>query len=395
MNYLLITLSILAIVCLLIYFLSNKSKKAIAIIGRLFLGSVFIFSGFVKLIDPLGTNYKFIDYFESFGLEKFLSLTLLLAIIMCVAEFLIGISLLFSAKIKTGSWAVLLFMLFFTPLTLYLAIKNPVPDCGCFGDAVKFNNWQTFWKNIIIDAFVVIVFISKNKIKFGFSQTLQWFIIIFASLFGTWLSLYCLMHLPIIDFLNWKVGARLVPENPKPLMYYATYKNKSTGEKKEFLSQKIPMDTNFLNNWKWDTTRIIDPNEIKYSGPSITDEDGNVVTDNFIKNPDYQFILVAYDLSKTNLKSFEKMSKFYLESIDNNYSFITLTSSTPEKVKTFKKQNKFNSEFYYSDDTGLKAMIRANPGLILLKNGVVIKKWHFNDFPTYDEFKDKFLKQSK
>jgi len=392
MNKILIALSIFTFLNLISYFLFSGTKKTIVIIGRIFLGLIFLFSGFVKLIDPLGTNYKFIDYFESFGFQHFVSFALPLAMIMCVAEFLIGAGLFFSTKIKLSAWAVLLFMLFFTPLTLFLALKNPVPDCGCFGDAVKLTNWQTFWKNIIIDVFVVIVFISRNRIKFGFKEHFQTFIVVVAALFGFGMTIHCYRHLPVIDFLNWKKGTMLVPENPKPLEYFVSYKNKKTGEKKEFLSKNIPTDSVFANNWSWDSTRISDPNEIKYNGPSIADEHGNVVTDNFVKNPDYQFILVAYDLTKTNISHFKKILDLFTMAQTKGYSFVTLTSSSPEQVKIFKTTNHFDSEFYYADDTSLKAIIRANPGLILLKKGKVIDKWHFNDIPTFELLKNQYLK---
>ncbi len=390
MNKILITLSFLSFISLFFYFFSHKAKKTIVIFSRLFLGSIFIFSGFVKLIDPLGFNYKLIDYFESFGMLFFVPYALPLSMIICVGEFIIGIGLFFSAKIKLNTWAVTLYMLFFTPLTFYLALKNPVPDCGCFGDAIIITNWQTFWKNIIIDGFVLIVFISKDRIKFGFSDSVQSLVIVLAVVFGFGLSIFCYRHLPIIDFLNWKKGTLLVPENPKPLEYFVSYKNKTTGEKKEFLSKNIPSDSIFAINWKWDSTRIVDPNEIKYKGPSITDEQGNVVTDNFIKNPDFQFILVAYDLTKTDVEKFNIINAIFTQATAKNISFITLTSSNIALVKEFKKNNKFDSEFYFSDDTSLKAIIRANPGLILLKKGKVLDKWHFNDIPSFEEIMKKY-----
>lgn len=390
MKAILISFSVLALVCIVAFLFLPKTRKFIAIGSRLFVGIIFIFSGFVKLIDPLGTNYKFIDYFETMNLELLIPYALPLAITMCVAEFLIGFALFFSAKIRLSSWAVLLFMGFFTPLTLWLAISNPVPDCGCFGDAIKLTNWETFWKNIVIDVFVVLVFITYDRIKFGFCNVVQWIIISVGLTAGYSMSLYSYYHLPLMDFMTWHVGNRLAPENPLPVEYYITYKNKKSGEQKEYKSQDIPTDSLFSVNWEWVTTNIKDPNIIKDHGLTIADESSNVVTDNFVKNKDYQFILISYDLAKGNWEKMNALKALIDSTYKKEYSFILITSTEPFTAKKFVKDNGLLVDVYYADDTSLKAVIRANPGLVLLKNALVLGKWNINDLPSINDLRKQF-----
>ena len=208
--------------------------KAIRLISRIFVGLVFIFSGFVKGVDPLGSAYKFEDYFYAFGLEAIASWALPLAILMIAAEFIIGWALLIGVKIKPAAWGVMLFMVFFTILTLYLALEDPVEDCGCFGDAIILTNWQTFYKNLIIMVPTIIVFFGRKKIKPLFCCKVEWGIVLVGLAIIVGLSLYCLRHLPIIDFRPWKIGTSMIDENAAPPKSYVTYKNKKTGESKTF-----------------------------------------------------------------------------------------------------------------------------------------------------------------
>lgn len=388
MTTILIVFSVIAAVAIIAYFWLPQFRKPVSLFSRFFVGLVFIFSGFVKLIDPLGTNYKFIDYFETMGLEMLVPLALPLAMTMCVAEFLIGIGLFFSARIRLSAWSVLIFMAFFTPLTLWLAIDNPVPDCGCFGDAIKLTNWETFWKNMIIDVFVLIVFLTSDRIKFGFNNAVQWLIIAVGVFAGYGMTIYSYNHLPLIDFMTWHVGNRLAPEVTLPIEYFVTYKNKQSGESKEFKSQEIPSDSLFSVNWEWVSTREENPNKIKDHGLSFTDEEGNVMTDNYVKNKEYQFILVAYNLESANWEKMAELKALIDSCYNKEYSVILLTSTSPELAKKFIGKHGLMVDVFYADDTSLKQVIRANPGLVLLKNALVLGKWNINDLPTYKQLKE-------
>lgn len=368
--------------------------KWLANFSRILVGFVFVFSGFVKGIDPLGMSYRLEDYFIAFNWPIFIPYALFLTILLCTIEFTLGIMLLFNLRMKISAWLLLLMMLFFTVLTFNDAIYNPVPDCGCFGDAIKLTNWQTFYKNLILLPLTIIIFIYRQKFKSFVNNPLQSGIaIVFALLFAG-ISLWCFRHLPIIDFTEWKVGNKLYPENPKPVLYYLTYRNKKSGETKEYLSPNYPFnDSIWMSEWEFASQRVEDPNV--YFGKSliIVDTLGNNQTESIIRNPEYQFIVNSYDLSKTDKTAFKQLNSFCSEAYTDNIATAVLVSAQASDIKQFATENKLQLDFYTTDDIVLKTIVRSNPGLLLLKDGVIIKKWHHNDFPSYEEFKKQFLNE--
>lgn len=391
--YNLFFLLLLSVNLVLALILRKSFNKTIVGISVLLMGLLFIYSGFVKGVDPMGTKYQIIDYFIAYKTLWAKPLAMTMAVVLCAFEFILGILMLFRIRIKAVSFLVLLMMIGFTFVTLGDALFNSVPDCGCFGKAIILSNWQTFYKNLIINVFVLIVFFSRKDIKGFFYPKFE------TLLFGIFLigflsmEIYSIRHLPIIDFRTWKVGNRLIPENPKPVKYFLTYKNKKTGDVEEYLSKDLPwQDSLWLSEWEFDSQRIEDPNTGKKNDVAIEDSLGNNLTANFVENPDFQFILIAYNLSETNINAFKKINKFYKICDDKGYSFIVLTSSSQKEIAEFKKKLNFEMEFYNSDDTSLEAVIRSNPGLVILKNAYVLKKWHFNDFPEYEYVEEKFLK---
>ncbi|MBI9037547.1 MAG: DoxX family protein [Bacteroidales bacterium] len=357
--------------------------------SRYLVGLVFIFSGFVKGVDPLGTTYKIEDYLIAYSMDWAIPFALYLAVILVTVEFLLGIALFFRLRIKLSSVLVLLMMIFFTILTFFDAIFNPVPDCGCFGDAITLTNWETFYKNIVIMVFVLIIFKSRIKYKQRLSPLLQQLVLMYFGVCFIFFSIYNYKHLPMIDFMDWKIGKDMVPENQGKEKIYLTYANKSTGEEKEYLSPNYPwQDSIWMSQWEFQSQRIDDSEVVRSHELAIENEFGEDVTDNFIPNPDLQFLFIAYDLSKTNKKAFQKMADFAKKADYDGYSFIVLTSDIPELVEQFKYNMNLDMEFYNSDDIVLKTMVRANPGLMLLRDGVVLDKWHYNDLPEYSEIID-------
>jgi uncharacterized membrane protein YphA (DoxX/SURF4 family) len=362
--------------------------KTLANICRLLVALVFLFSGFVKGVDPLGTAYRIEDYFIAFGTNWAIPLSLFLSIFLCAVEFTLGAALLFNFRLKFMAWPLLLMMLFFTGLTLNDAINNPVPDCGCFGDALKLSNWATFYKNIVLIILVGIIFLYRNKYRSIFVPRIDhWAIaIIFLGFAG--FSFYEYSHLPMIDFLGWKKGTDLVPDNPGVAKTYLTYKNKSTGESKEYLSPNYPWnDTTWVKEWEFVSQRVDESGVIKGHNLTIFDADGNNYTQTFVNNPDYQFLVASYSLEDASRKGFEKIDKLYEDVFKSGYSMVVLTGSLPEDIVKYKSGLHEDLEFYNADDIELKMMVRANPGLILLKDGVVIDKWHWRDVPDIQELK--------
>lgn len=367
--------------------------RHIANISRILVALVFLFSGFVKGVDPLGTAYRIEDYFIAFGTDWANPLSLFLSIFLCAVEFTLGAALLFNFRLKILAWPLLFMMAFFTVLTLNDAIYNPVPDCGCFGDALKLTNWETFYKNIVLMVLVLIIFFYRKKYRSIFLPRIDNIgIIVIFTLFAVF-SICQYRHLPWIDFLGWKTGTNLIPANPGKAKTYLTYRNKVTGEEKEYLAPDYPWnDSVWTSQWEFKDQRIDDSGVIKGHNLKIFDAAGNDYTETFINNPGYQFLVASYSLEDASRKGFKKIDKLYSDIASHGHSLIMLTGSLPEEIDTFRQGLHLHPdlEFYQADDIELKMIIRANPGLILLKNGVVLGKWNWRDVPDYEELKEEF-----
>jgi len=365
--------------------------KTVRTMFRIIVGIVFIFSGFVKGIDPLGTVYRMQDYFLAFGTSWANDFALPLTIFLCVVEFILGISLLFNLWIRKTAWVLLPMLTYFTVLTFFDAFYNLVSDCGCFGDAIKMTNTETFIKNIVLMAMVVPIFLWRKKYKSALKPVGDVVVLLLFTIAFTGLSLYCLWHLPIIDFRGWKTGAKINVISDKPVKFYVTYKNRFTGEKEEFLTPNYPWnDSTWLADWIFESQRVEDPNKDDMS-IMIEDSLGNDLARDFLDIPDYHFFVVAYSLEEADRQALTGLQPFADAVSEAGYSIIVLTGTLQDEIARIKAETGLRIEFYNSDDVVLKSMIRSNPGLILLKDGVVIKKWHYHDFPVWEQVKEKYL----
>ena len=370
--------------------------KMLRLISRILVGMVFLFSGFVKGIDPLGTMFKIEDYFIAYGTEWALPLALSLSIILCIIEFTIGVFLILNIKPKIIPWLLFMVMSTFLIVTLFDALYNPVPDCGCFGDALVLTNWQTFNKNLVLMVFVLIILVTQKHSNPSLSVRKQNITAIILLFLFSGLTIYASKNLPMIDFREWKVGQDLTPHATVKPKTYLIYKNLQTGEEKEMLSNELPWnDSVWMSQWEFVDQRVDHSLVTRSHELQIIDKDENDITDLFIRNPDYQFILTSYDLSKVNNRVFQQINDFSLLAEDDNYSFILLTNATNEEINKFKETHLIDYEIYNTDDIVLKTMIRSNPGLLLLKDGVIINKWHYRSFPDYISLKKNLLNNQK
>ncbi len=367
-------------------------------ISRLLFGVVFIFSGFVKAVDPLGSTYKFQDYFMAFGIEWLFPTALPLSILLSGLEFVIGAAVLLGIRMRYSALGGLLFMLFFTPLTLYIAIADPVSDCGCFGDALVISNWATFYKNIFILAAAIFIFIYRERVKPLWSEKKDGYLIILLFVLITSVSVYGLRNLPILDFRPWKVGNN-IQEQMQPIQeeiaeFYFTYKNTNTGEEKEFAVDELPSAD---EGWEFvDRKEIIIQEYIEAPVDDfvIQDESGFDMTDMYLGNPDYQFLLIVYDVRRTHEKAFEeRINDFAAQAEADDVSFIALTGSSLDDIDVFRHQVQAAYPFYQSDAIKLKTIVRSNPGLVLMKDWKVIAKWHHRNIPDYETVKEKYMEQ--
>jgi len=354
-------------------------------ISRVVLGIVFIFSGFVKGVDPLGTAYKIEDYFIAFGADWAIPFSLGLAVVLCVSEFALGVFLLTNIFKRTTAWLTVLMMLFFTLLTLNDALFNPVPDCGCFGDFIILSNWETFYKNLIIDFFLVFVFITRNAFESPYKKTTEWSIAILTVSIFTLFNSYNINRLPVFDFRDWKVGKDLVLETTEDLQYYLEYTNKKTGETKEYLSPNYPFnDSAWMAEWEYTDMRVVDPN-IYPTEVSFFDLKGEDITRDILQDPLYHFLIISYDLDEGNWTTLDEIRELKRNAETNAFSFSFITASTETTIDQFQKEHQFYADFYQSDDIDLKTIIRSNPGLVVLKNGRIMGKWSATHLPDYQD----------
>ncbi|MEI7503016.1 MAG: BT_3928 family protein [Paludibacter sp.] len=357
------------------------------LISRYLVAAVFIFSGFVKAIDPLGFTYKIEDYLRAFGgvFESFAFIAFPTAILLSTLELLIGLNLLFKVQIKITSILALLFMLIMTPLTLYIALKNPVTDCGCFGDALVISNWATFYKNVVLITLVIILLIANKKLTNPFTTKIQWIITVAFVGIGIGLSVYCYRHLPLIDFRPYKIGvnipnAMFVPENAPSDKYTTTFIYKKNGAEKEFTLENYPKGD---STWKFvDQKSVLISKGFKapIHDFTIVDAKFNDITEKVIYDKESTYLLVMYDLNQTSEEGAKKAEVIYQKALKSGISFYALTGSSDDDVKDFKQKTAVTFPFCKTDPITLKTIIRANPGLVFIKNGTIVNKWNWRDF---------------
>lgn len=314
--------------------------------ARLLLAVTFVFSGFVKAVDPLGTVYKLGDYLTAFGLGDLLPEGLLVigAVALSAVEFCCGVYLLLGVRRRLSTALVLLMMVVMTPLTLYLALANPVHDCGCFGDAVVLTNWQTFGKNVVLIVAAVVAFRHKTLMVRLVTRTTEWVVVLYTLAFVVGLSAYCLRSLPVLDFRPYRVGTDL-----RTAM--------------AFDGDRMPTIQDF------------------YMEDRLTGDD---LTDQLLSDTSYSFILVTNRIEEADDGYIDLINEIYDYSVERGYSFYALTSSADDEIEEWSDRTGAEYTFYRADEITLKTIVRANPGLLLIHDAVIYHKWSGPQLP--DEY---------
>lgn len=374
---------------------SKKIHIAIVVwvnICRFFLAGVFVFSGFVKANDPLGTVYKIQDYLEAWGLMAYtpFAVPYLMAMCLGILEFALGFYLFFGIHRRVAPSLVLALMSFMTPLTLWLAIANPISDCGCFGDVLVLSNWETFLKNVVLLVMAVSLYRwRKTLIVKLVTHKVDWLVALYGIVFVIFYTIYSIKELPVFDFRPYYIGADIragmeIPEGKKPTVYETTFIYSKEGVEKEFTIDNFPTDS----TWTFVDSRT----KVKEKGyePPVQNfsimsyEDGSDLTDEILDDKGYTFLLVAPYLSEADESGMDLINEVFDYSMEHGYRFLCLTSSSDESIAAWQEDTGAEYPFALADDITLKTMVRSNPGLMLLKEGVILNKWSSENIP--DEY---------
>lgn len=354
---------------------------------RFLLGATFVFSGFVKAIDPIGTQYKLQDYISAVGMGGIVPdiVTLLASVALSALEFSLGVFVLFAIRRHLVSKILVAFMAVMTLITVWIALFNPVKDCGCFGEALRLTNVQTLLKNIVLLAASVVVAWRPLRMYRFLSRSTQWIAINYTILFVLLLSAHCLYHLPLIDFrpyhigMNIKKGMEIPAGAPQP-EFETTFILQKNGVKKEFTLDNYPD-----SSWQFVDSKTVQTKE-GYVPPihdfSIQKADGDDITDSVLTAKGYIFLLVSPHLEQADDSNFGDIDLLYEYCQERKIPFYCLTASTKKDIDHWGDITGAEYPFCFTDETTLKTIIRSNPGLLLLKDGTIIRKWSHNDLPS-------------
>jgi uncharacterized membrane protein YphA (DoxX/SURF4 family)/peroxiredoxin len=357
--------------------------KYIVGFSRLFVGVLFIFSGFVKLNDPIGFSYKLEEYFgkDVLNLEFLVPFALVLAIFIVIYELILGVTLLIGYAPKFTKWSLLLMIVFFTFLTFYSAYFNKVTDCGCFGDAIPLTPWQSFGKDVILLILILILFFNERYIKPIFAKaSLKW--IVFATTIGClYFAYHVLMHLPAIDFRAYKIGTNIpeamsYPDDAPKAEYEYEWTFDVNGKQEIHTTDGSYPEVS--GEFIGVETKLIKEGYV----PPIQDfsliKDGEDKLETLMQE-ERLLIVVAYNLSKTEREGWAEIDSALKKAKDENFKIIGLTASGEKEIQKFKTDFDIEFEFYFSDETAIKTVIRSNPGLLILSRGTIMNKLHWND----------------
>ena len=357
-------------------------KAAVGIV-RIVVGVLFIISGLIKLNDPVGFSFKLEEYFaaEVLNMEWFIPYALLLAITVVIAEVMLGVMIILGYARRLTLWSLLLMIVFFTFLTFYSAYFNKVTDCGCFGDALKLTPWESFWKDVVLLVLILFLFKGRQFIQPFFTFNIR-SILVFLSLIGCLaLAYHVLMHLPVVDFRPYKIGANIpegmsIPEGAPEAVFEYRWRFSNNGEEEIVITNgDYPSHPGELLE--------VETEEIQAGyEPPIHDfsmeRDGQDHTESIMAMPKV-LLIIAYNLEKTEMEGYYDVRQLIKQAKQSGMQVIGLSASSQEETTSFCQANSLEMEFYFCDQTTLKTIVRSNPGILELRSGTIIQKLHWND----------------
>lgn len=352
------------------------------VVCRWVVGLVFLFSSFVKGVDPMGTSFKIQEYMTAWSIgsltfEWALPLASLLSVVLICAEFLVGVMLIFNAYRRLAAWLLALMMLFFTVTTLIDALTNKVTDCGCFGDAVKLTNWQTFWKNVALDVPTVWIVLTRNlRRKRRFER--DGVVFIAAALLMVIFCVYNIKHEPVIDFRPWKVGNRMIEE--REAMNHMVLRNVESGEERTVDYRNgdwasVPEEYKDFAVWEIVSSTSDEPFEIKAPGFSMLDLGGEDHAAELLPAEEGLLIATVHHLDKLSERGVEEIRRAMAVAEESGVNIVLLTSALPEEVQAWLAETGISGlDYLFADATAIETMMRGNPGFMFVKDAVVVDK---------------------
>jgi len=357
--------------------------KAIVSIARILVGVLFVFSGFIKLNDPVGFSYKLQEYFSEpvLDIPFLIPFTLVIAILIVVFELVLGIMLIIGYARKFTSWSLLLMILFFTFLTFYSAYFNKVTDCGCFGDAIPLTPWESFYKDVILLVLVLIIFVNQKYINPIFPVKYHKWVIFICYMACFAFCYHVLMHLPVFDFRPYKIGNNIpekmkLPKGAEKAEVTYSWKFEVNGK------EKIIKNSGAYPQINGEFIGVETTQSGENSIPPIHDfviegEEGDITQE--VLEAEKVLLVVAYNLQSTEKDGYEAVKSLSENALQKGYRVIALTASGKEFQAELKKEFNLNFNFYQTDETALKTIVRSNPGFLVLKKGTITQKKHWFD----------------
>ena len=362
----------------------GKWLSVAVILVRIVVGITFIFSGLVKLIDPVGTMYKIDDYLAVMNMTALQPLSIIVSVALALAEFILGINTLLGSYLRTTPKLLLAFMTLMTPLTLYLAIANPIADCGCFGDAVILTNWQTFAKNVVLLLLVLFLFKYYTKAKSVFHREVQALTVIWGIVYAAFVVWFAFTYMPILDFRPYKLGtdirAAYYGDDMPDTEYQFVYERE--GVQQTFALDNLPDES---QGWTFVERKQVGA-KLVVKETSAADYfvvyDGNEdVTEEILEQDGYVFIMLSPNLAKANDNHIDKIHELYDYCLLYGYPFYAVTASTPAEIDEWLDNTGGEYPFLFMDKTSIVTIARGNPYMLILKDGVIYHKYPISQLP--------------
>ncbi len=360
-------------------------QKIIDQFSRFFVGGLLIFSGLIKLNDPIGTQIKLEEYFEVFAddfssfFHYFIPWALEIGMILIILEIVLGVAILIFWRMNVTTWLLVLMMTFFTFLTFYSAYFDKVTDCGCFGDAIKLTPWESFAKDIILMVFVMHLFWYRKSYKPSLNSPTGNGVVLSILIISLFLGVYAIRHLPFIDFRAYRIGnnipQQMLPQE-QPIIEYTFEK----GGKEVRATQFLTAD----EGYKYISSRVLNEDKVnpKITDYSVSSPEGEDLTQYTFEGA--KLLIVIFDVHKASSKHIGEISAL-TKLLEGKVDCFVLTSSGSDVMEAFRHEHQLAVPYYFADATVLKTILRSNPGIALWKNGIVLGNWHHNDTPSADD----------